>query len=57
MPRFAYTASDSQNNILKGKTELPDRASVIAALGKQQLRPISIKQLKRQKELRFQQPL
>lgn len=49
MARFAYTAADSQNNILKGKTELPDRASVIAALGKQQLRPISIKQLKDKK--------
>ncbi|MCD8561580.1 type II secretion system F family protein [Candidatus Saccharibacteria bacterium] len=53
MPRFAYTASDSQNNILKGKTELPDRASVIAALGKQQLRPISIKQLKDKKSFDF----
>lgn len=53
MPRFAYTASDGQNNILKGKTELPDRASVIAALGKQQLRPISIKQLKDKKSFDF----
>lgn len=49
MPRFAYIASDANNNVVKGKTELPDRASVIAALGKQELRPISIKQLKDKK--------
>lgn len=46
MARFSYTASDSQNNIIKGKTELPDKASVLAALAKQGLRPISVKKLK-----------
>lgn len=46
MPRFSYTAADAQNNIVKGKTDLPDRASVITALAKQELRPISIKILK-----------
>lgn len=46
MPRFAYVAADSQNNVIKGKTDLPDRASVITALSKQELRPISIKKLK-----------
>ncbi len=49
MPRFSYTASDAQQNIVKGKTELTDRADVIAALTKQGLRPISIKKLKGKK--------
>ena len=46
MARFSYSAADSQNNIVKGKTELPDRTAVITALAKQGLRPISIKKLK-----------
>ncbi len=49
MPRFAYVASDANNNVVKGKTELPDRSAVISALVKQELRPISVKQLKQQK--------
>jgi len=49
MPRFSYIASDEQNNIIKGKTELPDRSSVISALTKQKLRPISIRVLKAKK--------
>ncbi len=49
MARFSYLASDDQNNVIKGKTELPDRASVINALSKQGLRPISIHQLKAKK--------
>lgn len=49
MPRFSYSASDEKNNIVKGITELPDRAGVISALTKQNLRPISIKQLKDKK--------
>lgn len=49
MPRFSYLASDADNNVIKGKTELPDRASVINALAKQKLRPISIHQLKNKK--------
>ena len=49
MPRFSYTASDEQNNVVKGKTELPDRSSVINALVKQKLRPISIRLLKQKK--------
>jgi type IV pilus assembly protein PilC len=49
MPRFSYIASDDQNNVIKGKTELADRASVISALSKQNLRPISIRQLKDKK--------
>lgn len=49
MPRFAYTASDDKNNVVKGTTELADRGSVINALAKQNLRPISIRQLKDKK--------
>lgn len=49
MPRFAYIAADSDNNAVRGKTDLADRAAVIAALTKQKLRPISIKQLKESK--------
>ncbi len=49
MTRFSYVAADAQNNAVKGKTDLPDRASVIAALTKQGLRPVSIRQLKDKK--------
>lgn len=49
MPRFAYIASDEQNNIVKGNTELLNRSTVINALTKQKLRPISIRQLKAKK--------
>lgn len=49
MARFSYTAADTQNNVVKGKTDLPDRTAVIAALAKQGLRPISIKTLKETK--------
>jgi len=45
MPRFAYVAVDSQQKAINGLTDLPDRASVIAALTKQQLRPVSIKEV------------
>ena len=49
MARFSYVAADTQNNVVKGKTDLPDRASVITALAKQGLRPVSIKKLKESK--------
>jgi type IV pilus assembly protein PilC len=49
MPKFTYVAADSQNNVVRGKTELPDRAAVIAALAKQDLRPVSVKELKETK--------
>ncbi len=51
MPLFSYVASDANNNVVKGKTDLPDRSSVIEALSKQNLRPISIKQLKEKQKL------
>lgn len=49
MPVFAYVAIDAQRKPVNGKTELPDRASVIAALTKQNLRPVSIKEVKSSK--------
>jgi type IV pilus assembly protein PilC len=53
MPRFSYTAIDNQNKVIKGKTELPDRASVISALSKQELRPVSIKAIKENSPTKF----
>jgi type IV pilus assembly protein PilC len=46
MPTFSYIAINADNKTVNGKTELPDRAGVIAALQKQNLRPISIKQVR-----------
>lgn len=51
MALFSYTAANSDNNVVKGTTELPDRAAVIEALSRQGLRPISIKQTKEKKKL------
>lgn len=45
MPQFSYVAIDSKRNVINGKTEQLDRANVIAALNKQNLRPISIKEI------------
>lgn len=49
MAKFSYVASDAQNNIVKGNTDLSDRASVITALTKQGLQPISVKEIKESK--------
>lgn len=49
MPRFSYIAVNEKDEVIKGKTELPDRASVINALSKQGLRPVSIRKLKDKK--------
>lgn len=43
MTKYFYIATDSSNKSISGKTEQPDRLSVINALQKQGLRPISIK--------------
>lgn len=43
MATFNYTATNAQNHTITGTLEATDRSSVIAALGKQNLRPISIK--------------
>lgn len=45
MTQFAYIAIDPDKNTINGKTDLPDRASVIATLQKQNLRPVSIKEV------------
>lgn len=50
MPIFSYVASTADNKVIKGTTELADRSAVIAALSKQNLRPLSIKQLKDKKK-------
>jgi type IV pilus assembly protein PilC len=46
MPKFAYIATNAERKAINGTTEQIDRASVIAALTKQGLRPISIREAK-----------
>lgn len=46
MPIFSYIAVDSKKTPINGTIEQPDRDSVISALTKQGLRPISIKETK-----------
>lgn len=46
MPQFSYIAVDASNNAVNGTVEQADRSSVIATLQKQNLRPISIKEVK-----------
>lgn len=43
MPRYAYIAVDSNKKAINGFMEQPDRASVISAIRKQHLRPVSVK--------------
>ena len=50
MAQFSYVAVNAQQKAITGKTELPDRASVIAALTRQNLRPLSIKQIAEKKK-------
>lgn len=45
MPKFSYVAVDLQQKVVNGQTEQPNRATVIAALTQQNLRPISIKEI------------
>ena len=45
MPQFAYIAVDPQQKPVTGQTEQLDRSSVITALTKQNLRPISIREV------------
>ncbi|HEY8886727.1 MAG TPA: type II secretion system F family protein [Candidatus Microsaccharimonas sp.] len=45
MPKFAYVAVDLQQKPVNGETEQVDRATVIAALTKQNLRPVSINEM------------
>ncbi|MFI5212418.1 MAG: type II secretion system F family protein [Candidatus Saccharimonadales bacterium] len=44
MPKFLYTAATSKSKIITGVIDASDRSSVIDALNKQSLRPISIKE-------------
>lgn len=44
MPTFLYIASNNQNKSISGSLEAGDRSAVIAALTKQGLRPISVKE-------------
>jgi type IV pilus assembly protein PilC len=44
MPKYIYIATNSQNKSVSGSLEASDKAAVMAALNKQQLRPISIKE-------------
>ena len=46
MPTFSYIAIDSKGEPANGTVDQPDRASAINALGKQDLRPISVKETK-----------
>ena len=46
MPLFSYIALDSQQKSVKGKAEHASRSAVIEALTKQNLRPVSIKEVK-----------
>jgi len=49
MPQFAYVAVDATQKAINGVTDLPDRNSVIAALTRQNLRPVSIKEVSKSK--------
>ncbi len=44
MPTFQYVATNAQNATVSGSVDATDRSSVLSALTKQGLRPISIKQ-------------
>lgn len=44
MPRFTYTALNAQHKTVTNTVELADRASVVASLNKQNLKPIAIKE-------------
>lgn len=53
MTNFSYVAINADRKTVNGTTDLPDRASVIAALQKQNLRPVSIKEAKARVSLNF----
>ncbi len=44
MVKFSYIATDQRGNSINGQVEMADRAAVLAALQKQGLRPVSIKE-------------
>ena len=47
MVKFSYIATDSHGNAVNGTVDMSDRSSVLAALQKEKLRPISIKEASR----------
>jgi len=53
MTQFNYIAVDASQKAVKGMTDLPDRNSVIAALTRQNLRPVSIKEVTAAKRFEF----
>lgn len=52
MPQFSYIATDTQNKTITGTAEAADKSAIIASLGKQGLRPISVKE-KRASQAQF----
>lgn len=53
MAKYSYVATSDKNKTTKGEMEAPDEASVIAALGKQNLRALSVGIAKKQSSLSF----
>ena len=43
MPTFTYIALDKHGKVVNGKVEMEERTDVLAALSKQDLRPVSVK--------------
>lgn len=44
MPQFTYVAADANNKTINGTIDASDKSAVMTALGKQGLRPISVKE-------------
>lgn len=53
MPEFDYVAIDAQQKTISGSTTMKDRSEVIAAIIKQGLRPISVKEKVKNRFLSF----
>lgn len=53
MPTFSYIATNTKNKTISGTSEASDRASVIAGLTKEGLKPVSIKEVKTGKSHSF----
>lgn len=53
MPIFTYVAIDSKGSPVNGTVDQPDRSSAISTLGKQGLRPVSIKEGKPKAATKF----
>lgn len=53
MAKYSYVATSDKNKTTKGEMEAPDEASVITALGKQNLRALSVGIAKKESSLSF----